>query len=99
MFFCGFCKKTTQPGETKTMIVTKTRTKEYPKRYGAGGGVHGDRERVVDQGGVGQEILEEKPACPACALKIQPPSSGYSNKPRFKRELDSDLTGEEARDA
>jgi hypothetical protein len=89
MFQCGFCKKTSQPGETKTLIVTKTRTKVYPQRR------IGERmgEQVLDQGGTGTEIVEETPACPACA-QTRAPSTAF-NKPRFKRDLDD---AEEARD-
>jgi len=31
MFRCGFCQKTTAPGGKQVLVVTETRSKQYPE--------------------------------------------------------------------
>lgn len=62
MFRCGFCKKTSQLGEKKTMIPTETREKNYPRREER----HGFFTDLIDRGGAGREIVKETAACEKC---------------------------------
>ena len=57
----GPCRRKKGPGSKPIRIVTKTRAKVYPPRY-----VNGE---MVDKGGEGREIVEEKNFCPDCARR------------------------------
>lgn len=60
MFNCGFCKKTSEPGEKKTMVPVETREKVYTGTTYDG--------RTYEQGR-GTEIVRELAACPKCVTE------------------------------
>lgn len=66
MFQCGFCEKTTEPGQKKTMRPVELREVEYrgPERRADGSWT----KDIVFQGR-GYEIVREKASCEPC-LKI-----------------------------
>jgi len=63
MFRCDHCKKLSEPAEKLTLIVAETRDKTYPEiRVG-----EGLRQKLLDKGGRGYEIVKETKACTRCA--------------------------------
>jgi hypothetical protein len=63
-FRCEICKQP-QPDHTKPVrVVTEEREKIYPPRY------RSDRT-LIDEGGVGTEIVKEKSLCQPCARRLQ----------------------------
>jgi hypothetical protein len=67
MFKCQICGEQQPVGVHVNKVVLATRPKEYPQRY-AGAGAS---QRIVDQGGVGTEIVREVNACGICAIKVR----------------------------
>jgi hypothetical protein len=59
MFKCYFCGKDSKPREKTIKKVLKTRKKTYPERRNSLG-------KVVDNGGVGTEIVQEVEFCQKC---------------------------------
>lgn len=65
MFKCGFCEKTTEPGEKKAMRAVELREKAYSAPYHE----KKSREGVVEvrgHSGRGFEIARESASCVAC---------------------------------
>ena len=60
-------------GTSAQNVVVQSRAKEYPERTQkqATGRSRYPRERTVDKGGEGREIVRELKVCPKCALELQ----------------------------
>lgn len=56
MFICEECKRVTEPGETRILVVVETRKKTYTN--------------PDDSLTHGVEIVKEKAICPRCAEKL-----------------------------
>ena len=73
MFRCQLCQCVVPPRTPRQYLVLKRRSTKYPYRSSANTFVRtneaGKRKEyhTDDPGGVGQEIVEEVAACPACA--------------------------------
>ncbi len=59
-------------GTSAQHVVVQSRSKEYPQRTEtqAVGRSRYPRERTVDKGGEGQEIVRELKVCPKCAEEL-----------------------------
>jgi hypothetical protein len=73
MFRCEKCGVVVPSGTSAHQLVVQQRAKEYPSRSQPSAGGRSrfagrfERERTVDRGGEGQEIVRELKVCPACA--------------------------------
>lgn len=65
MFICQKCGKMVGPGVSPVKVVTATRTKEYPQRWSLD--EQGNKDELIDRGGVGREIVSEENRCAECA--------------------------------
>ena len=72
MFRCEKCGEVVPAGTSAQQVVVQSRDKEYPERTEkqATGRSRYPRERTVDKGGEGQEIVRELKVCPKCAAEL-----------------------------
>lgn len=67
MYRCGFCGRTSKPGERASRVITEIREKIYPYRKGVNTlKIEGKKEVRDDPGGRGTEIVHEVLAHPGC---------------------------------
>ena len=73
MFRCERCGQVVPAGTSAQSVVVQSRSKEYPERTQkqAVGRSRYPRERTVDKGGEGQEIVRELKVCPKCAGELE----------------------------
>lgn len=73
MFRCERCGEVVPPGTSAQNVVVQSRSKEYPERTQkqAVGRSRIPRERTVDKGGEGEEIVRELKVCPKCAAELE----------------------------
>jgi hypothetical protein len=72
MFRCERCGDIVPAGISAQSVVIQSRTKDYPSRSEklAAGRSRYLRERTVDKGGEGREIVRELKVCPKCAAEL-----------------------------
>jgi hypothetical protein len=73
MFRCEKCGETVPAGVSAQSVVIQSRSKDYPSRsekMAAGGRSRFMREKTVDKGGEGKEIVRELKVCPKCAAEL-----------------------------
>ena len=73
MFRCEKCGDVVPAGVSAQSVVVQSRSKDYPTRTEslALGRSRYQRERTVDKGGEGREIVRELKVCPKCAAELQ----------------------------
>jgi hypothetical protein len=74
MFRCQICGQVAAPGTRATKVVVVSRAKVYAQRGGGDGNQRGRGrfrapKKPIDQGGKGNEIVQEVTACVDCAKK------------------------------
>ncbi len=71
MFRCEICGDIVPAGVSAQSVVVQSRSKDYPSRSEklTGGRSRFVRERTVDKGGEGREIVRELKVCPKCAAE------------------------------
>ncbi|MFK7821139.1 MAG: hypothetical protein AB8G99_20655 [Planctomycetaceae bacterium] len=74
MFRCQICGQVAAPGTRATKVVVVSRAKVYAQRGGSdsnqrGRGRFRAPKKPIDQGGKGNEIVQEVTACVDCAKK------------------------------
>ena len=72
MFRCEKCGDIVPAGVSAQSVVVQSRAKDYPSRSEslATGRSRYLRERTVDKGGEGREIVRELKVCPKCAAEM-----------------------------
>ena len=72
MFRCEKCGAVVPAGTSAQSVIVQSRSKEYPERTQkqAVGRSRYPRERTVDKGGEGEEIVRELKVCPKCAAEL-----------------------------
>ncbi len=78
MFRCEKCDHVVEPGTPAQHLVVQRRTVEYPERKEPISKRPGRafREKTVDKGGEGREIVRELKVCPECAVETEPVMAG-----------------------
>ncbi len=72
MFRCEKCGDVVPAGVSAQNVVVQSRSKDYPTRTETttAGRSRYPRERTVDKGGEGHEIVRELKVCPKCAEEL-----------------------------
>jgi hypothetical protein len=72
MFRCERCGDIVPAGVSAQSVIVQSRPKDYPSRSEslATGRSRYPRERTVDKGGEGREIVRELRVCPKCAAEL-----------------------------
>lgn len=73
MFRCEKCGEIVPAGTSAQSVIVQSRSKEYPERTESQptGRSRYPRERTVDKGGEGREIVRELKVCPRCANQLE----------------------------